>query len=198
MVWLASHQHIAYVAILAGSYFETLIGLSFFIPGELFFIPAAILAGAGVLNIWWVALACYTGGILGDLSSFMIGRKAGQQFLKILNEKKILFNPKNYKRGENFFKSHGPKAIFIARIAGPFSWITPFLAGIYKVPYKTFLHYNIPGVLIGIGWFLVVGYFFASSFQTILSLTKTYFWYSLLFFSGIIFVWWITRKYLTR
>lgn len=193
--WLTAHQQLAYLVLFAGAYFETLIGPSFFIPGEIIFIPGALLGGAGVLNIWLVIIICYAGGILGDSSSYLIGKKAGNWFLSsVLKKERWLFNFKNYERGEAFFKNHGPKAIFLARIGGPFSWVTPFLAGIWQVPYQTFLKYNIPGITIGIGWFLVVGYFFGSQYQMILGFIKTSFWFVLLLLAIIILVWVLIKK----
>ena len=72
----------------------------------------------------------------------------------------------------DFFAKYGTKAIFFSRLLGPVSWITPFLAGTYKVPYPRFLGYNVAGVTVGIGQFLIIGYFFGSNFNAILSSVK--------------------------
>jgi len=164
-VWLTAHTTLAYVVLFLGSYFETVIGPGFFIYGEFFFLPGAILAGAGILNIWLVALATLSGGILGDFTSYSIGRKYGLAYFKEGNR---FFTPENHKKGELFFEKYGAKGIFFARLLGPLSWITPFLAGTYKIPYKTFFKYNIPAVIVGIGEFLVAGYFFGSNYETAL------------------------------
>jgi len=193
--WLIAHQQLAYLVLFVGAYFETIIGPSFFIPGEVFFIPAALLGGVGMLNIWLVVIVCYAGGILGDSSSYLIGKKAGNFFLSILLKKeRKIFNFRNYEQGEAFFRNHGPKAIFLARVGGPFSWVMPFLAGIWQVPYQTFLKYNIPGIIVGIGWFLVVGYFFGSQYQMILEFIKTFFWLMLPLLAIIILGWVLIKK----
>jgi len=167
--YLAAHTLLSYAVLFLGSYFETLIGVGFFIYGELFFIPGALLAGAGVLNIWFVTSALILGGVLGDSSSFALGRRYGASVFKEHNK---IFNHTNYQKGLNFFEKYGTKAIFFARLLGPVSWITPFLAGTYKVPYQKFLLYNIAGVTVGIGQFLIVGYFFGSNYGVILSVIK--------------------------
>jgi membrane-associated protein len=165
MTWLTAHQTIAYIVLFAGSYFETVIGPGFFLYGELFFLPGAILAGTGVLNIWWVTLATIPAGILGDFTSYSIGRKYGLGFFKEGNK---YFTPENHKKGEDFFAKYGAKGIFFARLLGPLSWITPFLAGTYKIPRRTFFKYNIPAVIVGIGEFLVAGYFFGANYESAL------------------------------
>lgn len=167
--FLAAHILLSYTVLFFGSYFETLIGVGFFISGEIFFIPGALLAGAGVLNIWIVATALIVGGVLGDSTSFMLGRRYGSSIFKEHNK---IFNHTNYQKGLDFFAKYGTKAIFFARLLGPASWITPFLAGTYKVSYPKFLVYNIPGVTVGIGQFLVVGYFFGTSYDAILAVVK--------------------------
>lgn len=167
--FLAGHELLSYVVLFFGSYFETLIGVGFFVYGEMFFIPGALLAGAGILNIWIVALALILGGVLGDSSSFMIGRRHGVSFFSEHNK---IFNDTNYQKGLAFFERHGTKAIFLSRLLGPVSWITPFLAGTYGVPYAKFLGYNIAGVTVGIGQFLIVGYFFGSAYDAIIASIK--------------------------
>lgn len=165
MAWLTVHSTIAYVVLFIGSYFETVIGPGFFVYGELFFLPGAILAGAGVLNIWLVTLATIPAGILGDFTSYSIGRKYGLGFFKEGNK---FFTPENHKKGEDFFAKYGAKGIFFARLLGPLSWITPFLAGTYKIPKRIFFKYNIPAVVVGIGEFLIAGYFFGANYETAL------------------------------
>src|SRR3990167_3403522 len=91
--FLAAHALLSYLVLFFGSYFETLIGVGFFIYGEMFFIPGALLAGAGVLNIWVVAFVLILGGILGDSSSFALGRRYGASVFKEHNK---IFNHTNY------------------------------------------------------------------------------------------------------
>lgn len=171
MGWLGTHQQEAYLVLFLGAYFETLIGPSFFIPGELFLLSGAILGGTHVLNIWYVALALYSGAILGDNSSYFIGHHASTAIFK---EHRRIFSLENYEKGAAFFRKYGNKAIFLARLLGPLSWITPFLAGVYRVPYRTFVTYNTPGIFVGIGEFLVVGYFFGDQYRRILGIAEHY------------------------
>lgn len=168
-LWLSLHTSIAYITLFLGSYFETLIGPGFFIYGEAFFLPGAILAGVGILNIWFVTFWLFLGGLLGDSSSYLIGKYFGARLFK---EHSRIFSLTNYKRGEDFFVKHGAKSVFFARLLGPLSWIAPFFAGTYKVPYPKFLMFNAPGVFIGIGEFLVVGFFFGRGYQKALEIIQ--------------------------
>ncbi len=188
--WLGSHQQEAYIILFLGAFFETLIGPSFFIPGEIFLLAGSILGGTYVLNIWYVALALYSGALLGDNSSYFIGYRSSGTIFK---EGRRIFNPENYKKGAAFFSRYGNRAIFLARILGPLSWITPCLAGVYRVRYSTFLIYNTPGIFVGIGEFLIVGYFFGNQYQTILNIIQYYFLIIIVIVIAIFAIYWFWR-----
>jgi membrane-associated protein len=169
--WLAIHRAIAYNILFLGAYFEVLIFTCWFIPGELFFYSGSILAGAHVLYLPWVALALYSGALLGDSTNYAIGRYAQ---LSIFKENSKFMHPKFSKKIEQLFQRHGPKAVFVGRLLGPIAWITPVFAGAYGMKYKTFIKYNVPGVLIGVGELIAVGYFFGNRYQVALWLIERY------------------------
>jgi membrane-associated protein len=171
MAWLSLHPHIAYLVLFLGSYFEALVGPSFFIPGEIFLLSGSILAGTGTLNIWFVVVMLYAGAILGDISSYWIGRGIGKS---IFHERKKFLNLKNYHKIEQALDKYGHSAIFFARFIGPFSKFAPVAAGIFDVPFGTFLLYNIPGIFIGVGQFIIAGYFFGNRYELVLWLVGRY------------------------
>jgi membrane protein DedA with SNARE-associated domain len=61
------------------------------------------------------------------------------------------------------------------------------LSGIFEVPFKKFLLYNIPGVIVGCGEFIVVGYFFGDRYQAILWIVERYAVLTFLIVFGLIF-----------
>jgi len=167
--FLAAHAVWSYAIMFWWSFFETLIGIGFFLYGELIFLPAAMLAGAGVFNIWLVSFFLIAGGVAGDSASFFIGRKVGKGIFK---EENKFFSLTNYQKGEAFINKYGVKSVFFARLLGPMSWVTPFLSGIYRIKYLKFLAYNVAGVTVGIGEFLVIGYFFGNSYKQVLAFVQ--------------------------
>jgi membrane-associated protein len=171
MTWLSVHTHLAYFVLLLGAYFEALVGPSFFIPGEIFLLGGSILAGSRILNIWLVAGVLYLGAILGDTSSYWIGRMIGTS---IFHEDKKFLNFKNYHKVEAMLEKYGLIGIFFARLIGPFSKLAPVTAGIFEIPFKKFLLHNIPGVLVGCGEFIVVGYFFGNKYELVLWVIERY------------------------
>lgn len=175
--FLSLHQSLTLVILFLGAYFETLIISSFLVYGEFFFLAGAILAGIGKASLWQVAVVLYLGGLLGDHSSYWIGRKWGVPLYEYLKGKwffRRYFTEQNYLQGENFFNRFGGWSVFTGRFLGPVSWITPFLAGVFKFKYSKFTLFDFPAVILGIGQFLVVGYLFGKNYQTILLVVERY------------------------
>ncbi|HHD74989.1 MAG TPA: hypothetical protein ENL00_04120, partial [Nitratifractor sp.] len=150
---------------------------SFFVYGEIFFLSGSILAGMGILNIWILIAVLYAGGIVGDNISYFLGRKYGIAFYYSLRKRRPfnrLINRNSFNRGSRFFRKYGAVSVFFGRLLGPISWITPFIVGTYRLEYKKFLPYEILGVVVGIGQFIIVGYLFGKHFETVLQLLETY------------------------
>ncbi len=174
---LGEHARLAYLALFLGSFFETLIPVSLFVLGELFFITGALLAGMEVLNVWAVLAVLYAGGMLGDNASYWLGRRFGEPLFEQLVRMPLvgrLAHYENYRRGVAFFERRGAVAIFAARLSGPLSWVMPAMAGMFRLNYATFLRFNTPAVILGIGQFIVVGYFFGAYLPAIIDYAERY------------------------
>jgi len=190
ITFLMYHEELAYGILFMGSMFETIIGFSFFVYGEIFFLSGSILAGMGILNVWIVMAVLYLGGITGDNISYFLGRRYGLAFYAKLKKVRIFrkfINEENFSKGTRFFRKYGALSVFFGRLLGPISWITPFVVGTYKLDYKKFLPYEIMGVVIGIGQFIIVGYFFGRHFDVVLKVIETYM-FVLLFLSILLYV----------
>lgn len=199
LVLLERWQDTAYFILFLGSFFETLIPLSFFVYGEIFFLSGAMLAGMGSLDILLVGLVLIGGGILGDNCSYWLGRRYGFTLFTTLGKwplAKRFFTPCSYQRGLTFFRKKGDAAVFLARLCGPFSWFVPALSGAFGQRYHRFVMFNSLGVILGIGEFLVIGYFFGSQLETVLAfIGRTTYWLMALFLTTAAFFWmWINKK----
>ncbi|MGC8696853.1 MAG: DedA family protein [Halothiobacillus sp.] len=169
--FLQQNRHYAYLILFFGAFFETVIPFSLVVFGEFFFLAGAILAGMEVLELWIVMAVLYSGGILGDNLSYWMGRRYGLGLFDRLQHWPLvgrLVHRENYDKGVVFFEKRGAFAVFIARLSGPLSWITPAMAGIFKLNYRVFLTFNTPAVVIGISEFIVLGYFFGNYIHVII------------------------------
>lgn len=183
---LGQYDRLAYVVLFLGAFFETLIPFSLVVMGELFFLAGALLAGMQVLDVWLVVIVLCVGGILGDNASYWLGRYFGAGLFATLPRlpfmKKAVLN-NIFHRGVEFFERRGAVAVFAGRLSGPLSWVTPAMAGMFRLDYKTFIRFNTLGVVIGIGQFIVAGYFFGTYLPEIIACARRWspYFFSLLF-----------------
>jgi undecaprenyl-diphosphatase len=66
-----------------------------------------------------------------------------------------------------YFQKHGGKTIFFGRFVGFLRAMSPFAAGMSRMPYRRFLIYNVTGDVLWSISFTLLGYFFGQSWQLI-------------------------------
>jgi len=136
-----------YILLVAIVFTETGLLVGLFLPGDSLLITAGLLAGAGILNIWWLNGLLIAAAIVGDSTGYAIGARLGPRIFT--REKSLLFNPKHVERTQRFYEKYGPKTIVIARFVPIIRTFAPVLAGVGQMRYRRFVTYNVVG---GIGW----------------------------------------------
>jgi membrane-associated protein len=136
-----------YILLVAIVFTETGLLVGLFLPGDSLLITAGLLAGAGILNIWWLNALLIAAAIVGDSTGYAIGTRLGPRIFT--REKSLLFNPKHVVRTQRFYEKYGSKTIVIARFVPIIRTFAPVLAGVGAMRYRRFVTYNVVG---GIGW----------------------------------------------
>jgi membrane-associated protein len=123
-------------------------------PGETALILAAIMASQGDLQIELVLLIACAAAILGDNVGYWIGRVGGRRLLMTprgpFHERRIAL----IEYGDRFFDRHGSKAVFLGRWMALVRVTAAWMAGMNRMPFRTFFLWNALG---GITWALAVG-----------------------------------------
>lgn len=156
---ITTYGTLSYVILFLVIFIET--GLVFvpFLPGDSLLFAAGAFAALGSFNIVIVLLILWAAAFLGDTANYWIGHFFGE---KILNSPKVPLNRNHIEKTEQFFVKHGGKAIFLARFVPIVRTMAPFVAGIGKMEYKKFLHYNIAGGFAWVFAFTLLGFFFGN------------------------------------
>ena len=127
------------------------------LPGDSLLIVAGLYAGQGSLNIWILNLVLPICAILGDATSYAIGKQLGPRLFS--RPKSRFFDPAHLKAAHAFYERHGGKAIIIARFMPFVRTFVPVVAGAAQMPYARFATYNVIGAFAWVLSMTVVGYF---------------------------------------
>jgi membrane-associated protein len=133
---------------------ETGLLAGFFLPGDSLLVTAGVLASAGFLNVWVLAISLSIAAIVGDAVGYAIGRRAGPLLFR--REDSRLFKRKHLLRAKAFYEKHGGKTIIIARFVPIVRTFAPTVAGAAEMPYHRFAMFNVVGGLLWV-WSMVFG-----------------------------------------
>ncbi len=130
-----------------------------FLPGDSLLFASGAFAALGSFNIMVVLAVLWTAAFLGDTANYWIGHFFGQ---KLIDNPKVPINQGHIDKTHRFFAKHGGKSIFLARFVPIVRTMAPFVAGIGKMEYRRFIHYNILGGFCWVFGFTLLGYFFGN------------------------------------
>jgi membrane-associated protein len=139
---------------------ETGLVVTPFLPGDSILFAAGALASIGSLKIFSLFVVFYSAAVLGDTFNYLIGHKIGKKFSGKENLRFV--RREHLYRAQSFYERHGSMTIVIGRFIPIVRTFVPFVAGIGKMKYSTFIAYNMLGGLMWISLFLGGGYFFGS------------------------------------
>jgi membrane-associated protein len=138
---------VGYLGIFGIIFAESGIFLGLFLPGDSLLFTAGLLASQGFLNIWILTPLTFLAAVLGDNFGYAFGKKVGPQIF--VRDDSFFFNKKYIEKTRVFYEQHGAKTIVLARFLPVLRTLAPILAGVGRMPYQTFVFYNIFG---GILW----------------------------------------------
>lgn len=130
------------------------------LPGDSLLFAAGSLASLpdSQLSPHLLFLGLSIAAILGDTLNYWIGKKIGP---KVFASQESRFFKREYlDKTHAFYLKYGAKTIVIARFIPIIRTFAPFVAGVGKMPYRTFIFYNIIGAVIWVGSFIYAGFYF--------------------------------------
>ena len=160
--WLASHQDWLGPLIAMIAFIESFALIGIIVPGVLLLYIAAFLAGADALPIGTTLLWAFAGAVLGDGSSYLIGR----YFHRHLPHIWPFSRHRDWlAKGEHFFYEYGGLSIVIGRFLGPIRPVMPLIAGSLFMPRWLFFSLNISSALAWAPAYILPGYFAGAAIE---------------------------------
>ena len=135
-------------------------------PGETVVIAGGVIAGQGEIELIPLIGIVWLCAVLGDTTSFFIGRRLGRGFLE-RHGPRVKITHERLEQVDRYFQRHGGKTILIGRFIGLVRALAPFIAGSSGLPYRRFLPYSVVGTGLWATTFCVLGYIFWRSFDRV-------------------------------
>ncbi len=137
-------------------FLETGLVITPFLPGDSLLFVAGAMAAVGDFNIWLLLIILSAAAILGDTVNYAMGKYFGEKVFSKFIKKEHL------EKTQTFFDKYGKKTIILARFVPIIRTFAPFVAGVGKMHYFTFLSFNIIGAIFWVSLFTLSGFFFGN------------------------------------
>ena len=137
---------------------ETGLLVGFFLPGDSLLVTAGLLANHMIgLNIWVLNGVLMAAAILGDTTGYAIGYHLGVRLFARADSR--FFRRDHLRRTQAFYDKHGAKTIVLARFMPIVRTFAPTVAGAARMPYRTFVTFNMIGGVLWVASMTLIGYF---------------------------------------
>ena len=127
-------------------------------------IVGGLVAGQGQISLLLLIAIVWACAVLGDVTSYTLGRKLGRDFM-VRHGERVKITEERLEQVEAFFERRGGMTILIGRFIGLVRAIAPFIAGASRMPLRKFLPYDVLGAGLWATTFCVLGYVFWRSFD---------------------------------
>ena len=144
--------------------------LAFFLPGDSLLLVAGFYAAKGDLNLAALNGLLIPLAILGDTTSYALGRRAGPALFA--RPRSRFFRPEYLQAASDFYQAHGGRAIILARFIPIVRTFVPVIAGMAAMGYRKFVAFNVIGAAAWVGSMTLTGYFLGWRFPVLLEHTE--------------------------
>lgn len=160
-----------YALVGALAFLETGAFVGLIAPGEFTIILGGVVAGQGEISVIVLIAVVWLAAVMGDTTSFFLGRRLGRGFLE-RHGPKVKITEARLEQVESFFARHGGATILIGRFVGLVRALAPFVAGTSNMRFRRFIPFDVVGAGLWGTAFVVLGYVFWQSFSQLVVIAK--------------------------
>lgn len=137
------------------AFIESLAIAGIIVPGVAILFAFAVVAGSADISLLQTLAAAFTGAVLGDGLSFLLGYHYRDQ---LRNAWPVSRYPEAIASGEQFFARHGGLSVVIGRFIGPIRPVLPLIAGMLAMSPLRFFAINFTSALAWAPSYILPGY----------------------------------------
>jgi len=157
--------------------------IGFFLPGDsLIFLAGLICASKPELlntDITTLTLLMFAAAVSGSLFGYFFGKRVGPPLFH--RKDSVIFKKKYLDMTQDFYRKHGGKTLILGRFLPIIRTFAPIIAGVIKVPFPTFMSFNLIGAALWITSLSMLGFFLGTTFPAV----EHYVGYIIIGFIGI-------------
>jgi membrane-associated protein len=147
-----------YLIITAAVLMERSIFVGLIIPGDVILALGGVYASQDQMSLAAVITIGILAAIAGESIGYWLGRRYGMRLVRRLPLVRRLEGILD--RSRDYFRRHGGKTVAIGRYATAAGAFIPFTAGIAHMPYRRFLLFDVPAIVVWAVGISVFGYVF--------------------------------------
>jgi len=163
---------------------ERSVFIGLIVPGYVILALGGIYAARGDLSLPWVIVIGILAAVTGESLGFWLGRRYGRSLVRRLPLVNRL-EPR-LEAAEDHFRKHGGKTVAIGRYATAAGAFVPFVAGLSKMPYRRFLAFDVPAIVVWAVAIVLVGYYLEGQLDLIDRILSRFGWIMLGLLAAIV------------
>ena len=144
---------------------ERSIFLGLIVPGDVILALGGVYSARKELNLIAVIFIGIFAAIIGESTGYWLGRKFGRGLIQRIPLVRRLDS--RFEDAERYFKKRGGLTVALGRYATAAGAFVPFVAGTAKMPFGTFLAYDIPAISIWATGITLIGYYFGRNIDRV-------------------------------
>ena len=135
------------------------------VPGEAALLVGGFLVSQGEADLPTMMAVGAVGAVVGDSIGYEIGRHLGPSLRRSRLGRWV--GDERWARAEEYLARRGGRAVFFGRFVGVLRAMVPTLAGLSRMPYRTFLPWNAIGGIVWAPGFVLLGYIAGGSYHRV-------------------------------
>ncbi|GAA2063087.1 DedA family protein [Williamsia deligens] len=143
---------VVYLVVWALVYCESAALLGLILPGETALLAGGVAAAVGETSVGWLIVGACVAAIAGDATGFSLGRWSGPRMMRSRLGRRI--GEERWDKVTHAIQHNGVPTVLGARWIGYVRTLTPFVAGMSRMPVRLYLTANVLG---GVVWVTAVG-----------------------------------------